>query len=241
MTERNRSRPPVEGGPEDAIRLYGITKSRAGRSLWALEEIGLAYEQVPVDYRSGGTRTPEYLAVNPNGRIPTLVDRDVVLYESMAITHYLAERYDGGILPAEPDDRARALMWSFWGTNETENLMRPLIRNRLAVHPDDRDPQVADDAQALLETPLSILNEHLDRADYLVGGRFSVADINVAFSLIWLPLVNVALEGWPALTRWIENCSERPAYRRVVGGEPSFGDEDIRAPGDRDPRGGILG
>jgi glutathione S-transferase len=241
MTERSDFRPRVEGGPEHTIRLYGISKSRAGRSLWALEEIGLAYEQVPIDYRAGGSRTPEYLAVNPNGRIPTLVDGDLVLYESMAINHYLADRYDGGIRPANPEDRARALMWSFWSTNETENLLRPLIRNRLAVHPSDRDPQAADHAQALLETPLSILNEHLTRAHYLVGGRFSVADINVAFGLIWLPLVDVALEGWPALERWIEDCSDRAAYRRVVGGAPSFGEEDVRAPGDRDPRGGIFG
>jgi glutathione S-transferase len=241
MTERSHSSPRVAGGAEDRIRLYGISKSRAGRSLWALEEIGLAYEQVPVDYRAGGTRTPEYLAVNPNGRIPTLVDGDLVLYESMAINHYLADRYDGGIRPVDSEGRARALMWSFWSTNETENLLRPLIRNRLAVHPSDRDPQVADRAQALLEAPLSILNEHLSRARHLVGDRFSVADINVAFGLIWLPLVDVPLERWPALARWIGDCSDRAAYRRVVGGEPGFGEEDVRAPGDRDPRGGIFG
>ena len=72
------------------ITLYGISMSRAGRCVWALEEIGLDYEQVPIHFNDGGARTPEYLAINPNARIPSLIDGDLVLYESMAINHYLA-------------------------------------------------------------------------------------------------------------------------------------------------------
>ena len=242
MTKGSGSEPasaePIENA---AITLYGMTKSRAGRTVWALEEIGLTYEQVHVDYRDGGTRTPEYLAVNPNGRIPTLVDGDLVLYESAAINHYLADRYDGGIRPLEVEDRAQALMWSFWSANETENLLRPLIRNRLAVHPTDRDPAAADQAEVLLERPLSILDEYLSEKTHLVGDRFSVADINVAFGLMWLPLVDVGIDCWPALTRWFERCAGRAAYRRVAGEQPSFDDEDVRTQGDPDPRGGVFG
>lgn len=241
MSERSRSeRAGSERIAKASITLYGMTKSRAGRTVWALEEIGLDYEQVHVDYRRGGTRTPGYLAVNPNGRIPTLVDGNLVLYESMAINHYLADRYDGGIRPIEPADRARALMWSFWSTNETESLLRPLIRNRLAVHPSDRDPASADRVELLLERPLSILNEHLSDKTYLVDERFSVADINVAFGLIWLPLVDVGVDRWPALARWLGACAGRVAYRRVVGDQPSFDDADVRPPGDPDPRGGVV-
>ena len=224
-----------------SIRLFGINRSRAGRTIWALEEIGLVYEQIPIDYRSGGTRTQEYLAVNPNGRIPTLIDGDLVLYESMAINHYLADRYDGGIRPVNAEDRARALMWSFWATNETENLLRPLIRNRLALHPSDRDPDAAMRAEELLDPPLAVLDAHLSDRSHLVGARFGVADINVAFGLIWLPLVGVGLERWPALARWLEACKKRPAYGRAVGGDPTFGEGDIRQLGDADPRGGIFG
>lgn len=242
MTEGSRSAPAdVEPIENASITLYGMTKSRAGKTVWALEEIGLVYEQVHVDYRDGGTRVPEYLAVNPNGRIPTLVDGDLILYESSAINHYLADRYDGGIRAVEVEDRARALMWSFWSANEIENLLRPLIRNRLAVHPSDRDPEAADSAEALLERPLSILDEHLSGKTHLVGDRFSVADINVAYGLDWLPLVDVRIDRWPALKQWIEACADRAAYKRVVGDEPSFDDEDVRLSGDPDPRGGIFG
>lgn len=188
MNERGHKAPltiPRADAPTGtSITLYGITKSRAGRTMWALEEIGLAYEQVPIDFREGATRTSEYLAVNPNGRIPTLVGDDLVLYESMAINHYLAERYAGGIRPS--DAGARALMWSFWSTNETENLRLSLIRNRLALDARDRDPDAADRAEALLEAPLAILDAHLSdtKSSHLVGDRFGVADINVAFGLI---------------------------------------------------------
>ena len=115
-----------------------------------------------------------------------------------------------------------------------------MIRNRLAIHPSDRDPKAADSAEALLERPLSILDEHLSGKTHLVGDRFSVADINVAFGLDWLPLVDVGIDRWPALKQWIEACADRAAYKRVVGDEPSFDDEDVRPPADPDPRGGIF-
>jgi glutathione S-transferase len=87
------------------IKLYGVTASRASRSLWALEEVGVNYEQVPVHFLAD-TKKPEYLAINPNGRIPALVDGDFKLFESMAINLYLAKKYDGGAGPLRLRERA---------------------------------------------------------------------------------------------------------------------------------------
>ena len=101
------------------IKLYGVPLSRAFRSLWALEEIGVEYENVPVNF-IGDSKKPEYLAINPNGRIPALVDGDLTLFESMAINLYLARKYDGGLQPKALEDEARAVQWSFWGMTEIE-------------------------------------------------------------------------------------------------------------------------
>ena len=157
------------------IKLYGLSTSRAGRCVWALQEIGLDYEQIPVHFNDGGARTPEYRAINPNERIPTLIDGDLVLFESMAINHYLADRYDGGLKAKTVESAARALMWSFWANNEVENLLRPLLRNRLFLEEADRDAEEGDLAAELLGKPLRILDDALSGSRYLLGDQISVA------------------------------------------------------------------
>jgi glutathione S-transferase len=92
------------------IRLYGTSNTRAFRPLWMLEELGLPFEHVKLDFAKGETRSADFLRLNPNGHVPVLVDGDLVLFESMAINLYLAERYGGGTLrPDSPEDRARAV------------------------------------------------------------------------------------------------------------------------------------
>lgn len=222
------------------IKLYGISTSRAGRCAWALEEIGLDYEQIPMHFNDGSARRPEYLALNPNGRIPTLVDGDLVLYESMAINHYLADRYDGGLRPRNEAARARAVMWSFWGTNEIENLLRPLLRNRLFLPEADREPALADRAESALARPLEILDEALREGDYILGDAISVADLNLGHGLFWLPAAGVPIDTRPHLADWLECLAERPALKRVQGvGWPELDTKDQRPPGEVDPRRGF--
>ena len=100
------------------IKLYGVNDTRAFRNRWMLEELGLEYKLVPVTEH--GTRTPEFLAINPNGHVPVLVDGELKLVESMAINLYLAMRYGGGLWPDSLDDQARAVQWSFWVMLEVE-------------------------------------------------------------------------------------------------------------------------
>lgn len=222
-----------------SIRLFGINRSRAGRTIWALEEIGLVYEQIPIDYRSDGTRTQEYLAVNPNGRIPTLIDGDLVLYESMAINHYLAERYDGGLRPVGRKANACALMWSFWGSNEIENLLRPLLRNRLFLPEPDRDGAQGDLAASQLEKPLRILDDALAGRDYLLG-PLSIADLNLSHGMFWLPLAGVELAAFPRVAAWLARLAQRPALQKTWGGSgPVMDPRNLRPRGELDPRRGF--
>jgi len=222
------------------MRLYGSRHSTAARCLWALEETGLPYEHVALDVRKGETRSSSYLALNPNGRVPALCDGDLVLFESMAINFYLARRYDGGLQPATPDGWDMAIMWSFWAANEVEVLVRQLVRNRLFLASAERDEAAAARAEQFLEAPMSVLDRHLATREWVLGQRFSVADVNVGHAFLWLPVVGLELSRWPWLAAWIARCAERPAWARVHGGTLAVRPKDRIVPGTPDPRGGTL-
>jgi glutathione S-transferase len=192
----------MDGRP---IVLYGEPRSRAFRCIWMLEELGLEFELVPVRFGGIETRKPEFLAINPNGRVPALVDGELVLYESLAINHYLATRYGVDTLEAStPRGRAEALRWSFWAMGEIEGPVDAVARH---------GARRADDWAT---GPLSGLDAALTDADWLVEPRFTVADLNVAV-MFWRPvLARVDRGPWPRLRAWIERCTDRPAWRRTA-------------------------
>src|SRR5246127_4599583 len=163
------------------LKIYGVARSRAFRTLWMAKELGLDYEHIKVDFATGDTRRPEYLALNPNGHVPVIDDDGLILWESMAINLYLAKKYDkSGLYPARPEDEARAWQWSFWGMTEVERPLLTALLNR-AVYPErERDAAAADAAEKTLAAPLGVLDGALGAAPYLLGEEFTVADLNVA-------------------------------------------------------------
>src|SRR5262245_2217399 len=109
------------------LQLYGNPRSRAIRCLWMLEEMGVPYQIVEKTTRAEDLQSTEYLKLNPNARIPTLVDGDVVLWESMAINLYLAQKYDGPVHCIDPKTLGIATQWSFWAMLEVEHLLLNLL------------------------------------------------------------------------------------------------------------------
>ena len=114
------------------LQLYGNSRSRAMRCLWMLEEMGKPYQLIEKSTRADDLQSAEYLRLNPNARIPTLVDGDLVLWESMAINLYLAQKYEGPMHCAEPEVLGLATQWSFWAMLETEALLLDLLQHRSA-------------------------------------------------------------------------------------------------------------
>ncbi len=103
------------------LRIYGIARTRAFRVLWMAHELGLDYEHIAIETGAEGARKPEYLAVNPNGRLPAIDDDGFIMWESMAINLYLAKKHSpGGLYPATPQGEAKAWQWSLWAANEVE-------------------------------------------------------------------------------------------------------------------------
>jgi glutathione S-transferase len=192
------------------ITLYGISASRAFRPLWMLEELGLAYEHVKTNF-TGDNKQPDYLAINPNGRIPALVDGETVLFESMAINLYLAEKYDGGLWPKSTEDRGRALQWSFWVMTEVEKPLLEVLFHSVILPEDQREAAVAAAATEQLAAPLRVLDAALAGRDQLVGDAFGVADLNVASVLAWAQMARFDFSATPNVSRWLSACTSRPA------------------------------
>src|SRR6187401_142709 len=115
------------------LKVYGTPMSRAARTLWMCRELGLDFENVPVHFADGSSKTPEYLAINPNGRIPAIQDGDFTLYESMAINLYLARRHPGPLMPTTLEDEALAWQWSFWVMTEVEKPLVTVLLQRLQL------------------------------------------------------------------------------------------------------------
>lgn len=198
-----------------ALTLHGIAASRAARPLWMLEELGLPYERVSQSYLNNATRTPEFLALNPNGHIPVLDDDGVVIWESMAINLYLARKFGGDLAPSNLAEEADVLRWSFWVVTECEKDALSILFHRVAMPADKRNPALADQAERNLTKPFAVLDQHLAKRAYIAGERFTVVDINVASVLAWAQAAPELFNAHPHLAQWLKRCLDRPAQRRV--------------------------
>jgi len=180
-----------------------------------MEEVGLDYEHVPVSY-GADSKTPEYLAVNPNGRIPALIDGDLQLFESMAINLYLAKRYGGALYPSGAADEARAWQWSVWAISEIEPLQMQIVVQKFFTPEDKRNPKVVDGATRGLQRPLRVLDAALAGRTWLLGEQFSVADLNVASVMHLMKSVKFGYAEHANVQRWADACYARPALARAL-------------------------
>jgi glutathione S-transferase len=197
------------------LQLYGNPRSRAMRCLWMLEEVGKPYQLIEKSTRADDLQSPEYLRLNPNARIPTLVDGDLVLWESMAINLYLAQKYDGPMRCQSADVFGLATQWSFWAMLELEGLLLDLLMHRALLPEFARDPSHAERDELLIAKPLRLLNDALAKRGYLVGNVFTVADLNVAGILVWGKMARLNMSTCPNVTQWLRTCLARPAYLRL--------------------------
>jgi glutathione S-transferase len=199
------------------IKLYGVPASRASRCLWMLEELGVPYENVPTSF-AGDAQQPEYLTKNPNGRVPTLEDDDgLLVWESMAINLHLAEKYDKGFRPRSVAERAHIVQWSFWGMTELEPGLIDAFVHRVMFPAAQRDAKIADAGEQKLQRPLRVLDGELAKRRWLVGDRFTLADLNVASVLVLAGIARIDLAKCGNVQRWLAECMARPAAQKVFG------------------------
>jgi glutathione S-transferase len=196
------------------IELYGAPNSSSGRTRWLLEEIGVPYEYKRIDPRGGQTKSPEYLAVYPGGKVPALRDGGMVLGESMAINFYLAEKYAPELTASDALERAQLYQWSFWSlTNLQPDLLTIMFDGMRA--PEVQNRPAVEGARTRLAPLLAFLEQTLLGKEYLVGDRFTVADVN-AGSVVNLARAVKLLATLPNTSAWMERLAARPAYQRAA-------------------------
>jgi glutathione S-transferase len=206
------------------LTIYGVYCSRSARVYWMAEELGIEFESVPVLQAKRlanplspdapiNTLSPKFLALNPMALIPAVKDGDLVLNESLAINLYLARKYGGELGGKTVEEDGLMTMWTVWAVSELDGNTGKIV----STYDDGRENTeagraVIDVACRTMKRPLSILEKHLDGKDWIVGGRFTVVDLNIAEVLRYAQSETALFEAHPNINAWIKRCQSRPAY-----------------------------
>ena len=202
------------------LKIYGSARSRATRVLWLAKELGLAYEHIPLAANDPKLKAPEFLKINPAGRIPAIEDDGgVAMGESLAINLYLARKYgakaDSSLAPANSAEEARAAQWTCWAMTDLEGPMGTVYLHRGFFPEDKRDPKIAEAAEVQAQKPLAMLDGVLAKSAYLLGDRFTVADLNLAGVLSLTRIGAIDMSKFPHVAAWAKKCHDRPAAQEI--------------------------
>ena len=191
------------------MKLYGFGPTRSLRALWGLKELGVEFEFIPVNLQAGEHRRPEFLALNPAGKLPVLVDGDRVIPESAAIVLYLAEKYpDKGLMPARLEQRAQVYRWVMFAMTELEQPLWRMAKHRFIYPEDKRLPQDIDLAREDFTAMAAVLEKHMDGRRYIVGDHVTAADCVTVYLMDWANEHHL-LDGFPNLTAYLQRMYQR--------------------------------
>jgi len=207
------------------LTIYGVYRSRASRNIWLAHELGLPFKHVPViqhdrlpDAKAPGaplnTRSPEFVKMNPNARIPSVDDDGLILHESLAINLYLAKKHGGPLAPATVGEEGEMSMWALWAATEVEPHSINIVYHRVGNPKGPKDPKIADAAVEALRGPFAVLDKAVANG-FLVGGRFTVADINTAEIVRYAQPAPELFEAAPKVKAWLAACQARPAFKKM--------------------------
>lgn len=204
------------------IKVYGSLGTRSLRVVWALEEAGADYEYVKVDVMRGEGRRPPYIDINPTGKVPTLVEDDFVLSESAAICAYVGDRFPSAGLtpPAGTRERAQYDKWCYYVIGELEQPLWTIAKHRFAIPEKWRVAAVIETATWEFHVAAKALDQQFGDGPYVLGARFTCADILIAHTLAWADQSRIA-HDFPRLKEYAQRCLARPALARAVAREKS--------------------
>ena len=199
------------------MKLYGFAGTRSQRALWGLKELDADFEFVSVNLLEGEHKRPEFLRLNPAGKVPVLVDGDLVIPESAAIVLYLADKYpEKALLPVDLALRAQAYRWVMFAVTELEQPLWRITRHSFLYPPEKRSPADIELAREDFRTMAAILDKHLEGREFIVGDTLTVADCVTAYLIDWAGECNL-IESFPQLRAYLERLYARPkAPQRIA-------------------------
>jgi glutathione S-transferase len=188
---------------------------------WALEELGVPYEKVKIDLAAGDHKKPEYLALNPNGKVPLLVADGTPIFESLAMLIYLGETYgvEKGLYPAPGPARGEALKWIAWSSVTLAEALSRVIRNNSERFPaEERNAAAGATAKKDIVELLGIVDRTLEGKDYLTGKDFTLADLSILTYLPFFTRMGIDYSAHKNVTAWLARAMTRPALGRAMAG-----------------------
>jgi glutathione S-transferase len=192
------------------MKLYEFAPTRSIRARWTLQELGVDFDAISVNLIKGEHRRPEFLAVNPAGKVPALVDGDMVLTESIAIVLYLADKYpEKRLMPDEFGERAQALRWLLFTTTELEQPLWRMAKHNVIYPEEKRLPAEVVLAREEFIAMAEVLDRHMAGRDFVVGDSVTVADFVLGHTLDWAQ-IGALLDGFPGLEAYRERLYARP-------------------------------
>lgn len=205
------------------IKIYGIENapplfSSAGRCLLLLEELGINYEKVGLKFSDKQHKSDDYLKINPNGKIPTMVDEEengFTLWESMAINKYLARKYNRDLLGKDDKEMSLVDQWTFWYLAEYQTPLLSVLRNGVMLPEEKRDANVFETDSKKLMGLNKIIDSALEGKDFLVGEHFTLADLHVGLGVSPTAMVKMDLSEFKNLDRWLKSIVGRPAFQKL--------------------------
>ena len=203
------------------IDAYVWTTPNGFKALIGLEELSLAYTPRWIDITKGAQKTPEYVRINPNSKIPAIVDHETgtTVFESGAVLVYLAEK-TGRLLPPAGQERYTTLAWTFFNIGGPGPMLGQL--GFFTKYSPQRNPQAIDRYTAEAERLFTVLDRRLGEAPYLAGDRFSIADIaNFTWPNAARTFLGMSLGKYPHLTRWLDELSGRAAFAKALAMKPT--------------------
>lgn len=206
------------------MKLYEFAPTRSIRARWTLQELGVDFESIVIKVVEGETQSPEYLGVNPAGKIPSLIDGDLVLTESVAIAVYLAEKYpQKGLLPTELHERAQLNRWMLFTVTELEQPLWRIARHSFIYPEEQRLPADVEIARSEFRAMAAVMEKHMKGREFVVGNRVSVGDFVLAYTLDWGNEEQL-LDGCPSLLAYMKRMYDRPkAPMRIAAAMASVG------------------
>ena len=224
MPEEGPRPPPGEIPMADTLVLYEFGPTRSLRARWMLQELEIPFEGVAVNLLAGEHRRPAFLELKPAGKLPVLVDGDIVVTESVAIVLYLAEKYPAkGFLPADPAGRAQVYRWLLFAATELEQPLWRVAKHSFLYPEAVRLLADIELARSDFAPMAAVLERHLDGREYAVGSQVSAADLVLAYTLDWANELNW-LADRPGLVAYMERMYRRPhAAQRIAQARAAIG------------------